>query len=81
MPDRSKLKIGHQIRLLRVPLGECSRWTTLTIKAIIHQNPLVTIDRVDEYGQPWFNYNLVRSNGRVAEHTLAIMDDDSWLPA
>ena len=81
MPDRTKLKIGDRIRLLRVPAGESSRWTKVTIEAIIRQDPVVTIDRIDEYGQPWFNYNLARPNGRVAEHTLAVMEDDSWVPA
>ncbi len=80
MPDRTKLKIGDRIRLLRVPAGESSRWTKVTIGAIIRQDPVVTIDRIDEYGQPWFNYNLARPNGRVAEHTLAVMEDDSWVP-
>ncbi len=80
MPDRTKLKIGDRIRLTRVPAG-VSRWTATTIRAILRQDPVVTIDRIDEYGQPWFNYNLARPNGRVAELTLAVMDDESWVPA
>ena len=80
MPDRRKLKIGDRIRLLRVPKGETSRWTKATIEAILRQDLVVVIDRIDEYGQPWVSYDLIRSNGRVAEHTIAIMDDDSWVP-
>jgi hypothetical protein len=81
MPDHTKLKPGDQIRLLRVPNGQISRWTKVTIEAILRQGPVVTIDRIDEYGKPWFDYNLARSNGRVAEHTIAVFDDDSWVPA
>jgi hypothetical protein len=81
MLDRTKLKIGDRIRLLRVPAGQCHRRTKATIQAILRQDPIVTIDRIDEYGQPWFNYNLIRHNARVAEHTLVVMDDDSWVPA
>ena len=81
MPDHTKLKIGDRICLLRVPAGGFSRWTIVTIEAIIRQNPVVTIDRIDEYGHPWFSYNLVRPNGRIAEHWLAIVEDDSWAPA
>lgn len=81
MPDPAKLKIGDRIRLLRVPAGETCRWTKATIEAIIRQDPVVTIDWIDEYGQPWFTYNLARTNGRVAEHGLAVMEDDSWVPA
>ena len=81
MPDRTKLKIGDRIRLLHVPAGELSRWTKLTIEAIIRQDAVVTIDRIDENGKPWFNYNLVRPNSRIVEHTLAVMEDDSWVPA
>ena len=81
MPDRTRLNIGDRIRLLRVPAGVSSRWTKVTIEAIIRQGPVVTIDRIDKYGQPWFNYDLARPNGRVAEHTLAVADDESWLPA
>ncbi|HEX8913765.1 MAG TPA: hypothetical protein VF796_15500 [Humisphaera sp.] len=80
MPSREALKIGDRIRLTRVPAGE-GRWTAATIRAILRQDPVVTIDRVDEYGQSWFNYKLARPNGRVAEHTLAVMDDESWEPA
>ena len=60
---------------------EDAGYTADAIERILQQDPVVTIDRIDEYGQPWFNYNLVRSNGRIAEHTLAVVEDDSWVPA
>ena len=94
MPDRTTLKIGDRIRLLRVPAHDSEQrkrelregvedagWTADTIEKIIRQDPIVTIDRIDECGQPWFNYNLVRQDGGVHEHTLAIMDNESWTTA
>ena len=41
----------------------------------------VPIDRIDEYGQPWFNYTLVDRDGVAEEHTLVVIDDDSWTRA
>ena len=90
MPDRTTLKIGERIRILSVPAADLEQrsreirdgledagWTADTIERIIRQDPVVTIDRIDEYGQPWFNYEFVDANGVVEEHTLAIMEDIS----
>jgi hypothetical protein len=94
MPDRTKLKVGDRIRLLCVPaadlkqrereLRECAGyagWTADTIERILRQDPFVRIDRIDEYGQPWFNYTLVDRDGVAEEHTLVVIDDDSWTRA
>ena len=91
MPDRTKLKIGDRIRLVRVPQGDVGQrerelregaedagWTADTIERIIAQDPVVTISSIDEYGLPWFEYQLKTATGGVEEHSLAIMDDDSW---
>ena len=91
MPDRTKLKIGDRIRLLRVPAldleqrerelregREDAGWTADTIERILAQDPVVTISRIDEYGMPWFEYQLKGPGGRVEDHALAIMEDESW---
>lgn len=94
MPDRTTLKIGDRIRLLRVPQGDVDQrerelhegledagWTADTIERIIAQDPVVTISSIDEYGLPWFDYGLKSSNGEVEHHSLAIMEDESWCMA
>lgn len=91
MPDRTTLKIGDKIRLLRVPQSDLAQrerelrdgqegagLTADTLEHIIRTNPVVTIDDVDEYGYPWFTRRLKNADGRFELHTLAIMDDESW---
>ena len=94
MPDRTQLKIGDRIRLLRVPQGDLEQrerelrngaqdagYTADTIERIIAQDPVVTISSIDEYGLPWFQYDLKSATGDIEHHSLAIMDDDSWCMA
>ena len=91
MPDRTLLKIGDRIRLLRVPPGDLAQrerelrdnvelagWTADTIERILAQDPVVTISSIDEYGQPWFEYKLRSPSGEVEHHSIAIMEDESW---
>lgn len=91
MPNRHALKPGDQICLLHIPASAIRRreqelregvedagLTADTIERIIRQNPVVTVDRIDEYFQPWFNYWLKMDDGAIEEHTLAIADDESW---
>ncbi len=90
MPDPRKLKPGDKVRLLAVPDGDLKQrrceiekglpdagWTANTIEKILAQDPVVIIDRIDEYGFPWFDYSL-NSADRVEEHSLAISDNASW---
>jgi hypothetical protein len=90
MPDRLKLRVGDRIRLLAVPecdLAQRQReiaenvedagWTADTIERIIAVEPVVTIDRIDEYGAPWFDIELQEADG-IHHHFLTILDDDSW---
>ena len=90
MPARLKLKIGDKIRLLSVPKGDVAQrereikegieqpgGTTNTIELIITQQPIVEIDTIDEYGQPWFTVTIW-GNGQSQQHTLAIMEDAFW---
>jgi hypothetical protein len=91
MPDRTKLKIGDRIRLLRVPEGDAEQrerelregsedggWTADTIERIIAQDPVVTISSIDEHGMPWFEYELTSASGEIEYHSLAIVEDESW---
>jgi hypothetical protein len=92
MPDPLTLKIGDRVRLLRVPAADLRQrererreglpdagWTADTIERIIEQQPVVTISRIDEYGQPCFNCTVTGADGRVEEHTLTTeIDDGSW---
>jgi hypothetical protein len=91
MPDRTLLKVGDRIRLLRVPKLDLEQrerevregledagWTADTIERMIAQDPVVTISSIDEHGLPWFEYELRRQNGEVEHHSMAIMDDESW---
>ncbi len=90
MPDRSKLEVGDKIRLLAVPAADLAQrdreiarglplagWTADTIERILAQDPVVVIDHIDEYGLPWFEYLLDDDEGHE-EHSMAIMEDDSW---
>ena len=94
MPDRTNLKIGDRIRLLRVPQGDLDQrerelrvgaenagWTADTIERIIAQDPVVTISSIDEYGMPWFACELRSATGEEEEHWLAVMEDESWCVA
>jgi hypothetical protein len=94
MPDRTQLKIGDRIRLLRVPQSDLEQrerelregaedagWTADTIERIIAQDPVVTISSIDKYGLPWFEYKLKSATGEIDHHSLAIVDDESWCMA
>lgn len=90
MPDRNQLKTGDKIRLLRVPPEDIEQrkreiannledagWTANTIELILAQNPIVEIDFIDEYGSPWYLCDVL-VNGQKEQHTIAILEDDSW---
>lgn len=90
MPDFHSLKAGDRIRLLSVPAHDLAQrkeelqrgvemagWTADTIEQIIEQCPVVEISRVDEYGHPWFECDVMTSDG-VERHTLNISDNESW---
>jgi hypothetical protein len=86
-----KLRAGDRVRLLRVPESdlrqrddevrrgaEMSGWTADTLERILAIDPVVTIDHVDEFGAPWFRYELVNEDGQVEHHSLTITEDESW---
>lgn len=89
--DWRTLKAGDKIRLLCVPEAdleqrkqelqsgaEMAGWTADTLERILSIDPLVTIDKVDEYGAPWFLYELVATDGTIEYHSLTIVDNESW---
>jgi len=91
MPDHRKLRIGDRIRILRVP--DCDRiqreremrdqvddagWTANTIERIIAFAPVQMISAIDEYGHPWFECRIPGPTDALEEHSLTILDDDSW---
>lgn len=91
MPDRSKLRVGDRIRLRAVPAGDIAQrdrekreglddagWTADTIERILAAQPVVTISSIDEYGSPWFEVELPTEQGGIEQHSIAIMDDQSW---
>lgn len=91
MPDWKTLKPGDRIRLLNVPASdlkqrehekavgaEMAGWTADTLERIIASNPNVVIDRVDEFGAPWFRRELIAEDGTIEYHSLTITDNDSW---
>jgi hypothetical protein len=86
-----KLRAGDRVRLLRVPEAdlrqrkeevrrgaEMAGWTADTLERILALDPVVTIDHVDEYGAPWFNYELIGEDGQPEHHSLTITEDESW---
>jgi len=90
MPDHKNLKIGDQIRILRVPKGDLAQkereiakgiddagWTADTIALIIAQCPIVTIDNIDDFGLAWFTCTIL-VKGQREVHRLAVMEDESW---
>lgn len=90
MPDRTKLRVGDRIRILAVPASDLAQrereiatgvemagWTANTIERIIASNPVVIIDRIDEFGAPWFDVTLDGDEGEE-QHSLTILDDVSW---
>jgi hypothetical protein len=91
MPNHRDLRVGDKIRLLTVPACDLAQraremnrhaeeagWTADTIERIIQQSPIVTINRIDEFNHRWFDCVIVGPNNRTEEHSLVILDDDSW---
>jgi len=92
MPSIKQLKVGSLIRLLKVPAADIAQrkreiaqaipnpgWTAMVIECIIQQQPVVQINSIDEYGNPWFFCEIVINANREG-HAIAIMDEDSWVP-
>jgi hypothetical protein len=91
VPDPKTLKLGDQIRILRVPdadlrqreheiatNAEMAGWTANAIERIIDQSPIVRIARIDDDGCVWYDAEVVGPNGDTEYHSLIIYDDDTW---
>lgn len=91
MPDRKQLKIGDQIRLLKVPdldmkqmEEDCSKgveepdFTVKVLRHLLSTHPVVTITQIDADGRPWFDCELKNDQDEVVYHSIMILDDDSW---
>ena len=80
-----KLKIGDQIRIIAVPGVGIPNYTihpdtTRAYLKLIARNRPLRIARIDEYGQPWFDFRFKRKNGKWEHHTMCIFDsDDNWV--
>jgi len=90
VPDRNHLRVGDSIRLLFVPncdlaqrereiaAGRVDPDSTATIiERIIAANPVVTIERIDEFGAAWFEVEFEEPDG-IHYHSLTILDEESW---
>ena len=87
MPDRNALAVGDSIRILSVPAfdfeprektDQKDRLLTATVlEGLIKNSPMVVIDQIDEYGNPWFTVRLGEA-GDFEQHSLALMEDHSW---
>jgi len=90
MPDRTLLKLGDRIRLLRVPdldLEQRERerlagtegagMTADAIEQILALDPVVTISLIKN-DLAWFEYDLTDNDGNTIHHCIAVMEDESW---
>ena len=93
MPDPKLLKVGDQIRILKVPecdllqriqevadAVEMAGWTADTIEQIIAQCPIVKVSHFDEYDCVWYEAKIVAKDGDIEHHSLIIYNDDTWEP-
>jgi hypothetical protein len=89
--DWHTLKAGDKVRLVCVAQadldqrerevrdgGEMAGWTADTLERILSIDPIVIIASVDEYGAPWFRYELMGPDGSMEYHSLTITENESW---
>ncbi len=83
----SKLKVGDRIRIL-CPPNECvqdygyiHKDTVRIFKKIAARKRSVRIDRIDEYGTPWYSVRFRRKDGSWEYHCLNVMTGEAnWVP-
>jgi hypothetical protein len=92
MPDRKLLKVGDLIRVIAIPPFDLAQMYDglakgmpdpgFTVRVIQHLKDTRKIRRVvsvDEYGNAWIEVKLRnKKHQSMEEHSLAIMDDESW---
>ncbi len=85
MKNKHFLKIGDKIRIVAIPGENVANYcihseTKKTYKKLIDRKRPVRINRVDEYGQPWYDFRFQKKNGSWERHTMCVMkDDDNWV--
>lgn len=90
MPNKYTLAIGDSIKILNVPKADLEQrlreparkksdmpHTASVYENIIQQCPVVIIDNIDEYHQPWFSV-FIRENNALEYHSLVVIDDEHW---
>ena len=82
MPDPKTLVVGDTVRIVAVPEGDreaaaaglaYARETVEVLEWMVGRAYEVWM--VDEYGHPW----VIVHDFRSGEHSIAIMDRDSWM--
>lgn len=73
----SELKRGSKIRILSAPSGYLHKETLAVYKKIIKRSRPVRINKIDEYGNPWYTVKFRRKNGDWEEHMLNVIDEDN----
>ena len=87
-PRWRSLRVGDKIQIVRIPsLFSAPHYhngdwddTFALYEHLIQDSVVLTIDRIDEDGRPWVEYELIDHDGGSTSNSLA-MDDDSWVPA
>jgi len=87
MPDWRELRVGDQVRIVSIPAADQRQFeetgdnfTVRVLRRLIKKRSVRTITKIDEYGQPWFEYRFRNRAGRTEYHTLAIMmGNESWV--
>ena len=84
MPDPKSLRIGDRIRVLSVPKRDLQdleagqthlRDTVEVLTWMVGKE--YEISMIDEYGHPWVEIHDFPSEN--AEHSMAILDTESWI--
>ena len=78
-----KLQPGDRIQFIQIPETDQQQFnqtgddfTIRVLQNLIETKAVVMIDYIDEYGYPWFNYQM--EDEEEAGHCLAVMSDDGW---
>jgi hypothetical protein len=82
--DWQSLKVGDQIRIIRMPSAESMADYVLPAntrrfyKRLIALKKRLAVYEIDRDGRPWIQCALRRNDGGLDYHFLAV-DDDSWV--
>lgn len=76
------LKIGDQVRFLRLPEGVTNEDTSAVYEALIATGAVLLIEEIDDFGHPWTESFEIAATGAITTgsgigHALAL-NDESW---